>query len=404
MTDSKKAPLIVFGEDWGAHPSSTQHLIARIAADRPVVWVNSIGMRRPRFSLRDLRRVWNKLSAMLEGGASRAHSPETPPDPIKVIQPRAVSWPGNPLAHWVNRTLVGNQVRAQLRSLGPTDRPILWLSLPTAVCFAGTFDEAAVVYYAGDDFSALEGVDHQPVARLEADLAEKADAIIAASDGIAAKFPRDKTFIIAHGCDFERFAAPAAEPEDLRMRECDTRPVAGFYGSLSTWLDQDLLAGAAERLPHWRFVLIGDKSCDLSRLEALENIEFYGRRSHRDLPGYVQSWDVSLMPFKDNAQIRACNPLKLREYMAAGTPIVSTDFPALNPYREHIHIETSADRFAGAIEVAAQEGRDRRKARRKAVARESWERKAGDAAVLLDVLQNGAVPQIDPACIARYVK
>ena len=60
MGQSDKAPLIVFGEDWGAHPSSTQHLISRIALNGPVIWVNSIGMRRPRFSARDLKRVWTK--------------------------------------------------------------------------------------------------------------------------------------------------------------------------------------------------------------------------------------------------------------------------------------------------------------------------------------------------------
>ena len=226
-----------------------------------------------------------------------------------MIHPRAVSWPGNPLAQWLTRVLVGNQVRAPLRSLGITQQPLLWLSLPTASCFVGAFNEAAVVYYAGDDFSALEGVDHRPVARLEGRLAEKADAVIAASEAIAAKFPRDKTFIISHGCDFERFAAPAAAPADLRAGRDDTRPVAGFYGSLSTWLDQDLLAETAARLPDWRFVLIGDACCDLSRLKQAANIELLGRRPHDALPGYVQDWDVSLMPFKDNAQIRACNPL-----------------------------------------------------------------------------------------------
>ena len=40
------APMIVFGEDWGAHPSSTQHLMTRLAGDRDILWVNSIGLRR----------------------------------------------------------------------------------------------------------------------------------------------------------------------------------------------------------------------------------------------------------------------------------------------------------------------------------------------------------------------
>jgi len=41
--------LIVFGEDWGSHPSSTQHIVSHLAANRRVLWVNSLGLRRPKF-------------------------------------------------------------------------------------------------------------------------------------------------------------------------------------------------------------------------------------------------------------------------------------------------------------------------------------------------------------------
>lgn len=52
--------LIVFGEDWGALPSSTQHLINHLAKSHKVVWVNSIGLRRPKLSWHDVLRAWKK--------------------------------------------------------------------------------------------------------------------------------------------------------------------------------------------------------------------------------------------------------------------------------------------------------------------------------------------------------
>lgn len=393
MPFPKNAPLIVFGEDWGAHPSSTQHLVKCIAKERPVIWVNSIGMRRPKLSLKDLRRVGAKLKAMVSRAPLRNTNGSETPASITVINPRAVSWPGNPLANTVNRATVAAQVNTALRKLGVREAPMLWISLPTAACMVGAFNEQAVLYYAGDDFSALEGVDHEPVSRMEAELARSADAIVAASDRIAAKFPRQKTFIISHGCDIDLFSTPARTPKDLRPNPNDQRPIAGFYGSLSTWLDQDLLASTAERLPDWRFVMIGEERCDLSKLKALPNMEFLGPRPHSQLPGYAQSWDVSLMPFKDTAQIRACNPLKLREYLAAGTPIVTTEFPALNPYRQHVSIEKHPDRYALLIKRALREGSTWRANRQKAVSGESWQSKANDIAVLLNVLQNEAPSQ-----------
>jgi hypothetical protein len=68
-----KADMVAFGEDWGRHPSSTQHLIKRIGVDRQVLWVNSIGMRRPQLTVHDLHRALNKVF-----GASPAATASTP--------------------------------------------------------------------------------------------------------------------------------------------------------------------------------------------------------------------------------------------------------------------------------------------------------------------------------------
>ena len=37
--------FIVFGDDWGAHPSSVQHLFKRIARTHRTLWVNTLGLR-----------------------------------------------------------------------------------------------------------------------------------------------------------------------------------------------------------------------------------------------------------------------------------------------------------------------------------------------------------------------
>ncbi|MBT0320910.1 glycosyltransferase family 1 protein, partial [Vibrio campbellii] len=54
-------------------------------------------------------------------------------------------------------------------------------------------------------------------------------------------------------------------------------------------------------------------------------------------------WDASWLPFVDNAQIQACNPLKLLEYLATGTPVISTPFPALKPYQHMLHVVTDVE-------------------------------------------------------------
>lgn len=348
MQPTAQPQLVVLGEDWGQHPSSTQHMIKRLLPDYQVLWVNSIGMRRPRFNLHDLGRLGRKLGAVLGLSAKReeaVQSHQTQPRP-KVLPPLALPLPGSRLAGRINGHWLAAQIRRQLPDL---DRPLLWISLPSAVDLVGKLGERAVIYYCGDDFSALAGVDHDAIARCEARLVEKADLILAASPALASRFPPHKTRLLSHGVDLDLFMPPQPRPADLPSG----RPIAGFYGSLSDWIDIPLLAETARALPHWDLVLIGPQKTDLSALVGIPNIHLLGPRPHHTLAAYAQHWQVSLLPFVDNAQIRACNPLKLREYLAVGRPIVSTDFPALDDYRELVHLPRPGDNLAQAINRAA---------------------------------------------------
>jgi glycosyltransferase involved in cell wall biosynthesis len=376
---NQKSDMVAFGEDWGRHPSSTQHLIKRIGIDRQVLWVNSIGMRRPQLTVHDMQRALNKVF----GSSSPALTPtptDTPPAGTTITSPFAISWPGSRAAYATNRRLLQRQINARMTERG-IKRPVLWTSLPTALPVVGTLGERAVVYYCGDDFGALAGVDHEPVLEMERRLVEKADLVLAASDVLAARFPQHKTLHVPHGADIALFQTPATRAADLPT----DKPVAGFYGSLSSWIDVELMATVADLMPDWWFVFIGNVETDISALAARHNVRLLGKRAHKELPGYAQHWKASMLPFRDNAQIRACNPLKLREYMAAGRPIISTDFPALRPYRDLISVAAGPHSFAAAIAASTQET-DRTGERQCRVRGETWEARAAEIERALEQL------------------
>ena len=374
------ADIVVFGEDWGGHPSSTQHLVAHLLQRHRVIWVNSIGLRRPRLSAHDLARAARKLRAALLRPSTppQTSSQQARPDNLTVVSPMAIPWPGNPLAERLNRALLGRLLRRVLQEKGMS-RPILWASLPSALAAVGTLDERAVVYYCGDDFGALSGVDHAPVLEMERRLVARADLVIAASAELASRFPAQKTHLIPHGVDVDLFAAPAPCAADLPGGK-----VAGFYGSISDWLDIPMVVKAARALADWNFVFVGPVRTDISSLAALPNVRFLGPKPHHDLPSYVQHWTVSMIPFRDTPQIRACNPLKLREYLASGTPVAATRFPALTPYEPLVSAIDPGGAFALAIlaAAAATDGTQRRDA----VMLEGWDRRADAVEALLAAL------------------
>ena len=383
------ADLIVFGEDWASHPSSTQHLIRNLPGERRLVWVNSIGLRSPRLDMADAGRVVRKVAqalhltggkpspkpAPLQTGAAQGRVPD------RIVQPLVLPMARGRLARALNRRLLARSVGGAARAAG-LRRPVLWTSLPSAADALGALGESAIVYYCGDDFGALAGVDHAAAHAMEAEIAARADLIFAASPLLAARFPAGKTHLLPHGVDNALFATPAPRAADLP----GDAPVAGFYGALAPWIDTGLIAAVARKLPHWKFVLVGPEQSDVSALRACPNVSLLGPRPHSALPGYSQHWTAGMVPFYDNAQIRASNPLKLREYLAAGRPIVATPFPALEPYREHITVCTSADSFAAALEAARADTPGAARARQASVAGESWAARAATAAALIDGL------------------
>ncbi|ETY66372.1 glycosyltransferase domain protein, partial [Vibrio parahaemolyticus EKP-028] len=60
MTD-----IVVFGEDFGGLPSSTQHIVQRLATNHRILWVNSIGLRQPKPTGKDIQRLVSKISRVI---------------------------------------------------------------------------------------------------------------------------------------------------------------------------------------------------------------------------------------------------------------------------------------------------------------------------------------------------
>ncbi|MGF1748865.1 glycosyltransferase [Vibrio cionasavignyae] len=325
--------LIVFGEDFGALPSSTQHLVKRLAKQRKVLWINSIGLRQPRFSRHDLHRAANKLL-----GKDKSHQldldTETVPNSITIVNLITIPAPRSMVARKLAANLMAYQLRPIINKLS-LNNALVWTSLPTAVDVCPLLGDYPVVYYCGDDFGALAGVDHRTVLEHEERLVATANMIITASDKLLSKFPGSKTNVLSHGVDCGKFSTPAIRATDLPN---NNRPIAGFYGSLSDWLDYPLLNDAIRALPHWDFVFIGQLELDSFPIIQADNVHYLGPRPHSQLPSYSQHWTVSLLPFVLNEQIIACNPLKLKEYLASRRPIVTSNFPALEPYREHVNV------------------------------------------------------------------
>jgi len=134
----------------------------------------------------------------------------------------------------------------------------------------------------------------------------------------------------------------------------------------------DLLADVARQRPQWHIVLVGDSTVDLTAYRSLPNMHFLGRKPYADLPAYCRHFDVGLIPFKINELTKAVNPIKLREYLAAGLPVVSTPLPEAALLRELVHVADTPRVFCSAVVDSLQMERVHRQTLNKSVAADGW--------------------------------
>ena len=367
--------IVCFASGYDAPPTSKHHVMHILAERNVVLWVNYHASRVPTASSSDLLYMAKKLR-QVAGGMKR---PRKNRKNLYVLTPLVIPLPRSPLARRLNRLLLIAQIRLALGKVrnGPTQ---IWSFTPDIAYTLGHFNEEEVVYYCVDDHASFSGYDKAQVLRDEEELCRRADLVVTTSMALQeAKAPwNTNTILVPHGVDYDHFSRAVQEdlpcPADL---VAIPRPRLGFFGLIRDWVDVDLLAQVARKRPDWRFVMIGDadSNVDLGKYRSTPNMHFLGRKRYEELPAYCRHFDVGLIPFKINELTRAVNPIKLREYLAAGLPVISTPMPEVKLYENLIEIVNSSAEFEAAVEKCLATAETTRAARLSAMARETWPQK-----------------------------
>jgi glycosyltransferase involved in cell wall biosynthesis len=375
------APFIAFcGLDWWYHSRahSDFQLMTRLARTRKVLLVNSIGMRMPLpgRSTMFLRRILRKAKSTAR--FLRRPRPDLPN--LWVMTPLVVPFYGVESVRRWNARSIRAQVASAARWAGIRD-PHLFVTIPTAWDVVRTMPRRSLTFNRSDKHSAFGEADRGYIEALEHDLLTRSDHVVYSSHALMDE-ERERTgeraAFLDHGVDVERFrrVGPEAWPADLRAIP---GPRIGFFGTFDDYvIDFGLLETVARRLPRAQLVLIGDSTCSMKRFERYPNVHWLGVKPYETIPAYGSGFDVALMPWLQNDWIRYCNPIKLKEYLALGLPIVSTDFPEAAWYRERMTIARGADEFVAAVERALAEPAGDGAERRRVVEHATWENRAAE--------------------------
>ncbi|MFT5049185.1 MAG: hypothetical protein ACI8QZ_000575 [Chlamydiales bacterium] len=378
------------GVDWWYHNRghSECQIMRRLAQRLPVLWVNSLGMRAPVPGKTELpfRRYARKLKSTMKGL-------RRDPCGLWIYSPLFVP-KYSPRMLAFNGAFVGAQVRMLTRRLG-MQRPATWVTIPTAYPVVKRREWNSVIFNRSDDFSSFPEVNSELIGGLENELLAASDRVLYVNRVL---FNKERERVnhgeyLDHGVDFDHFAgsrdvhgkALCELPPKLRGLQ---GPLVGFYGALDDYtVDLDLMIAAARHIHPATLVVVGPKAMEIGRLTAEPNVAYLGPVSYEELPTYAAHFAIGIMPWLRNEWIKGCNPIKLKEYLALGFPIVSTPFPELDRYASHVYQGGTTEEFCGAI-TAALEERDpaRVRARREAVEHCSWDALADRVQALMGVV------------------
>ena len=367
----KRPALLVFSDDWGRHPSSCQHLVGRLLDEYRVLWVNTIGTRPPRLDRVTLNRGWGKLRRWLT-----PRRPASLPENLKVLNPWMWPWFSRPRDRRINRRLLVRQLVPRIESC---PSPVVAVTtLPVVAGLIGELPVARWVYYCVDDWSQWPGMDEAALFEMEAQLVRRADVLIAAGHTLQDRLARwgRASSLLTHGVDLEHWqpAGPAVAPPQLEGLE---RPIVLFWGLVDRRMDVELVGRLADDMLCGTIVLVGPEADPDPELTRRERVVHLPAVPFDELPHLAREAAVLVMPYADLPVTRAMEPLKLKEYLATGKPVVVRRLPAAEPWADTLDAASTAGDFSRAVRLRLAEGLPEAQAlARDRLKQESWAAKA----------------------------
>ena len=379
--DNRDISTVCFGDsDWWYHNRGHMdiQLMKRYAKTSRVLYVNSIVVRKFNFQegTMFLRRLKRKVRSILRG--MRPSGVEN----MAVYSP--FSMPVHHIfgARYLNRLALSLQVGHCVRKLGMAE-PIVWVACPGAAEVAIGLPHSKLVYQRSDRYEDFPGLDSKQVRLYDQLLKRHADLVIYVNRDLwmQEKAECKKAIFLDHGVDYELFAYAHRDqhiPEEIKRIP---HPIVGLFSHIDeNKVDFTLVEGLSDLLSDMSIVLIGGSNVDLSCLASRKNIHLLGQKPYEQIPHYAKCFDVCFLPCPQSRWVEAANPIKLKEFLALGKPIVSAPCSAIETYKDLVYVASDVNEFAEAVRQACNENDPELVAARRAqVSGSTWEAKAIEA-------------------------
>jgi glycosyltransferase involved in cell wall biosynthesis len=211
----------------------------------------------------------------------------------------------------------------------------------------------------------------------------RADVVVSASDNLRERLAGmgRESHLLTHGVDLDFWQHPRVSvPSGLLGLE---RPLVVFWGVVDRRMDATIVKHLAGSLSRGTIVFAGPEQDADPELRRLPRTAHLGVLPFAQLPSLAREASVLLMPYADLPVTRAMQPLKLKEYLATGRPVVARDLPANRAWSNALDLASGPTEFADSVIHRLETGLPPNQlAARQRLSQESWQAKAENFAEL----------------------
>ena len=255
-------------------------------------------------------------------------------------------------------------------------------------------------YDCSDDYSNFPGLraDKEILRRSQEDLLRSVDLVFCSGQRLkeAMAIFNPNCFLIPNGVDLlssKNDQRGGEVPADVTQVK---RTILGYLGTVGEWVDFDTLRALAKARPDWSIVMIGPVTSRRfsSIMAEIPNLHWLGEKSYQELPDYLETFDVCLIPFKVNDFTEKIYPTKFHQYLGAGKPVVSSYLPDLEPFRPWVMFYHHWKEMEEVIERALKEdSKEKALERRKIAGENTWDQRVKSMiAIFNHYLEERAAP------------
>ncbi|TWR30637.1 glycosyltransferase family 1 protein [Mucilaginibacter pallidiroseus] len=287
-----------------------------------------------------------------------------------------------------NGWLVRRSIRKALIKLGMDKELINFVSFNPSmgVQTAHRFNEQTLIYHCYDEIKGAHPWLSKHGIGLEKTLMHMVDAVIVTSNGLyeSKKNECKRCYIVKNAVKADLFIQGFSDNINKGKK------VVGYVGSVDNRLDYDLLHHLFTSMPDTEFIFVGRiiEPEYGERLKPYPNVKLEGAKQPEELPAYLKRFSAGIIPFITDDFTRGIYPMKINEYLAAGLPVVSTDFSDLTDFEGNIQVASSNTQFlAHLIAEIDTDTSSKRHARLQLAQGNTWEKRADELSAVIEQVE-----------------